>query len=188
MSIILTGGIATGKSTVANMFQKEGFYIVDADKIAHNLLDKKSEDIGKLFGAEFIKEGKVDRKKLGSLVFKDQKSKKTLESLLHPLIREEIERSAKQLEKEGKKYLIDIPLFYETKGYKADKVIVVYAPKSVQLERLIKREGFDKPEALRRIESQMDIEKKKELADIVIDNSKDIKNLEKEVKSAISKI
>jgi len=85
-------------------------------------------------------------------------------------------------------YIIDIPLFFETKNYPIKKVVLVYAPKDIQLSRLIKREGLSKEEAIKRIDSQIDIEKKKEKATYIIDNSKDFKYLQKEVDKFVEKV
>jgi len=182
MKIVITGGIGTGKSSVAKIFKELGYKVIDADIIAHNVLENSKDDIRKLFGKELIKNGKIDRKKLGSIVFNDSIKKRELENLLHPKIRKKIIDETKKLESQNKKYILDIPLFYESKGYSADKVVVVYAPKELQIKRVMQRDGLNYNEALKRVESQIDIEKKKELADIVIKNTKDIKSLEKEVR------
>ncbi len=188
MVIIITGGICTGKSTVCKIFEKNGYEIIDADKIAHRLLDENKESIGKLFGKKYIKNNKIDRKGLGQLIFSDTEKKKELEDFLHPKIRKEIKKESERLQSIHKKYLIDIPLFFESVGYKADVIIVVYAPKKVQLNRLMERECLRKDEALKRIISQMDIEEKRKLADLVIDNSKDLNFLKNNIKLILSDI
>ena len=181
-AILLTGGIATGKSSVCNFLKLHGFDIIDADKIAHEVLEENVANIQKIFGKKYIKDGKVDRKKLGELIFSSKNDKKELENLLHPKIRKKIEEEALKLEKYKVPYIVDIPLFFETKNrYDIKPIVVVYSPKDQQLERLIKRENYDLLHAKERIASQIDIEKKKELADFVIDNSKDIKHLQQEV-------
>ena len=180
-AIVLTGGIATGKSTVVAFFIEEGFNVIDADKIAHLMLDTHQKDIADLFGKEYIVKGKVDRKALGGLIFSDPKEKLRLEKLLHPLIFSEIERLAMEQDKLRKTYIIDIPLFFESKGrYPIDKSILVYTPKEIQLERLMKRDGSSNKEAQQRIDSQLSIEKKRDLSTYLIDNSKDLKNLQQE--------
>jgi dephospho-CoA kinase len=179
-AIVLTGGIATGKSTVANYFLEDGFVVIDADKIAHEMLDRHQDKIVELFGAEYVKKGSVDRKGLGTLIFSNKKEKLRLEKLLHPLIFEAIEKEAEEQDKLKKPYLIDIPLFFETKRYPIDKSIVVYTPRKIQLERLIKRDGSTKEEAQKRIDSQIDIDKKKQLGTYVVDNSYDLNHLQQE--------
>jgi len=180
-AIVLTGGIATGKSTVLNFFIEEGFYVIDADKIAHMILDKHKEDISDLFGSKYIVDNKVDRKALGGLIFSEPKEKLRLEKLLHPLIFSEIESLATEQDKERKAYIVDIPLFFESKGrYPIKKSILVYTPKDIQLERLMKRDSSTNKEAQQRIDSQISIEEKKALSTYLIDNSKDLKNLQQE--------
>ncbi len=187
-AIALTGGIATGKSTVCNILKLYGFSIIDADKIAHKVLEEQKESISKIFGKEYIKDNKVDRKKLAKLIFSNKEAKNSLEKLLHPLIKERITKESLKLEKYKVPYIIDIPLFFETKNYPIKRVVVVYAPKVIQLKRLIKREGLDEVEAKKRISSQMDIEEKKKLATFIIDNSKDLKHLQKEIEKFIQKV
>jgi len=176
----LSGGIATGKSTVSKIFRQYGVDIIDADSVAHEILEEQKEEIVKLFGEEYLKDGKVNRKKLGELVFSSFDAKKRLENLLHPLIYKEIERQSRILDTLEKPYFIDIPLFYETNRYPIKKSVVVYAPKNIQLKRLMKRNGFSKKEAIGRIESQIDIEIKKKLATYLIDNSGDLHALQRE--------
>ncbi|NKQ40163.1 MAG: dephospho-CoA kinase [Sulfurovum sp.] len=179
-AIVLTGGIATGKSTVSDIFSGYGFDIIDADKVAHEVLDVQIEKISEIFGDDYISYDKVKRKELGRLVFSDKIKLKKLENLLHPLIQKEIESRAKLLDDKTEPYLIDIPLFFESENYAIEKSILVYAPRDTQLIRLTNRDGYSEKEAEKRINSQMDIDKKKTLATFIIDNSKDIGHLEKE--------
>jgi dephospho-CoA kinase len=178
-AVVLTGGIATGKSTVANIFKGYGFEIIDADKIAHEMLDVHHQEIAELFGLEYVKEGKVIRKKLGALIFSDKKEKARLEALLHPLIFEEIEKESRELDKKEAPYLVDIPLFFETNRYPIKKSIVVYIPQKMQLERLMKRDNITKEEAQRRIDAQMNIEEKKHRATYLIENKRDLEALKR---------
>jgi len=179
-AVALTGGIATGKSSATAMLMLYGFKFIDADKVAHAMLDSHTAQIAQLFGQEYIEQGKVNRKKLGGLIFGNPDKKKELENFLHPLIYNEIQTQAIKLDGFKKPYIIDIPLFFETLRYPIALSIAVYATKTQQLERLMKREGYNEYEALQRIEAQMDIETKKQKATFVIDNSKDIKHLQKE--------
>jgi dephospho-CoA kinase len=187
-AIALTGGIATGKSTVASLLALNGMRVIDADSISHEILDASSSWVKDTFGEEFINGSKVDRSKLGNLVFSDEEQKKILEDFLHPKIRAEIEqRSIKQ---DGFKfpYLIDIPLFFENNAYDIKESVVVYTPSDVQLERFIKRNGYSEDESLKRIASQMPIDDKKAKATWVIDNSKNLKHLQQEVEDFVEKI
>jgi dephospho-CoA kinase len=117
---------------------------------------------------------------LGAIVFSDSNKRKALESLLHPLIYKEIERLSVEQDKLGKPYFIDIPLFFEGGRYPIEKSLVVYTTEEQQLERLMHREGYTKEEALKRIQTQIPVEKKRELATYVIDNSGTLTQLEKE--------
>ncbi len=177
-AIALTGGIATGKTTVGKILKKQGFGYVDLDIIAHELLDVHEEKIALMFGDEFVKNGKVDRKSLGKLIFSDKKAKEELEGFLHPLIKQSVIEKAQDLEKLKKPYFVDIPLFFETKSYDIKNVVLVYAPKKLQLKRLMKRSNLSESEAKNMIKSQMDIEEKLKLASFVLDNSLYLQNLE----------
>jgi len=187
-AIVLTGGIATGKSTVAKLLEKKNFNIIDADKVAHDMLDLNAEGIATLFGSKYIKEGQVDRKSLGSIIFSEPKNREKLENFLHPLIKEEIENQSAVFEKHKMPYIIDIPLFFETKNYNIDEVALVYAPLKMQRERLMVRDEFSLEEANNRINAQISIELKKAGSSFVIDNSKDLEHLEKEVERFITYI
>jgi len=187
-AIALTGGIATGKSTVCNLFKLHGFLTIDADKIAHKLLDQNSTKIASMFGNEYVENGKVLRKKLGKIIFSNEDNKQKLENLLHPLIKQEIEKKSKIFEEQKKPYFIDIPLFFEKMHYPISKSLVVYTPRDIQIERLMKRDNITKEEAILKISNQMDIEKKKDMADLIINNSSNLKNLQNEVERVIKEI
>jgi len=179
-AVALTGGIATGKSTLSALMKLYGFRVIDADSIAKQMLDNYKDEAIKAFGEDILdSDGSINRAKLGKLIFFDKEAKAKLESILHPPIRKEIERQSAIQDSFKKPYLVDIPLFFETKAYPIDKVIVVYAPKEIQLKRLIKRDNLSEDEALKRIESQMDIEQKRALATWVIDNSGSLATLSK---------
>ena len=179
-AIALTGSIATGKSSAVALLSAKGFHIIDADKIAHQILDEQHQAIAKLFGETLVSEGKVDRKALGAIVFADSNKRKALEALLHPLIYNEIERLSTEQDKLGNPYFIDIPLFFENERYPIEKSLVVYTTQEQQLERLMHREGYTKEEALNRIQTQIPVEEKRKRATYVIDNSGTLTQLEKE--------
>jgi len=179
-AIALTGSIATGKSSVVALLASYGFHIIDADKIAHQILEEQHETIAELFDKEVVKEGKVDRKALGAIVFSDSSKRKMLEDLLHPLIYHEIERLSSQQDALGKPYFIDIPLFFENERYPIEKSLVVCTTKEQQHERLMDRDGHSEEEALNRIHTQIPVEEKRRRASYVIDNSGTLTQLEKE--------
>jgi len=184
-AIALTGGIATGKSTVASLMALNGMRVIDADTISHEILDASSSWVKETFGDEYINGSKVNRTKLGSLVFSDESAKKTLEEFLHPKIRDEIEKRSIKQDSFKFPYLIDIPLFFENSAYDIEDSVVVYTPKEVQLERFMKRNGYSEEESLKRIASQMPIDEKKERATWVIDNSQKLKHLQQEVEDFV---
>ena len=179
-AVALTGGIATGKSTATIILSLFGFRFIDADKISHSIIDTQHHQIAQLFGEDFVDDGKVNRKKLGKLIFSDRTKREALEALLHPLIYNEIERQSIEQDKHCKPYLIDIPLFFEKGNYSIAESVVVYTPKYKQLERLMSREPISRKEALERIESQMPIQEKRDNATYIIDNSGNLKHLQVE--------
>lgn len=187
-AIALTGGIATGKSSAVSLLRLNGLRVIDADEISHKILDGLAQWVRENFGDEFIVNTKVDRAKLGKLIFADSEAKKRLEGFLHPKIREAIEQESIRQDKFRFPYLIDIPLFFESGSYPIKDSVVVYTPKELQLKRFINRNGYSLEESLRRIESQMDIEEKKLRATWVIDNSKDLKHLQRECEELVAKI
>jgi len=185
-AIALTGSIATGKSTVASLLALNGMRVIDADTISHEILDASTSWVVETFGAEYLRLGKVDRAKLGEFIFSNAEAKKTLEDFLHPKIRAEIlERSQKQ-DKLKFPYLIDIPLFFENNNYDIDESVVVYTPSEIQLERFMKRNGYSQEESLKRIATQFPIDEKKRRATWVIDNSKNLKHLQKECEDFVA--
>lgn len=110
-AIALTGGIGTGKSTTLKILESQGYKILDADKIAHQLLQEHRLEIAQHFGSDILEKDILNRKKLGAIVFKDPNELKWLEDFLHPLIRECMLKKACELEKNHQAYFLDIPLF-----------------------------------------------------------------------------
>ncbi|WP_096023435.1 dephospho-CoA kinase [Campylobacter lanienae] len=182
-AIVITGVIGSGKSTVVNLLRVYGFSIIDADEIAHGVLDESIDEIKSEFGDEFIKDDKVDRKSLGSLVFSDSKAKKKLENILHPLIKEQIFAEASRLESSNYPYFIDLPLYFEKSPVydEFQSVCVVYAPRQICIERIVSRNNLTLKEAKERINQQINIDEKLKFATYVIDNSLDLKHLNLEV-------
>ena len=188
---VITGSIASGKSTVVNLLKERGFSVIDADLIAHEQLEICKGEIVREFGEQILDEaGKIDRKKLGAIVFREPKKLKNLEQILHPKIKAEIFFKASQLESLGQVYFVDIPLFFEKKERYAEfkNVAVIYAPKELLLSRLMSRNGLNLEEAKARVELQMDIEQKREMANFLIDNSNDRENLKLELEKFLKQI
>lgn len=188
---VITGSIASGKSTVVNLLKERGFSVIDADLIAHEQLEICKREIIEVFGEQILDEaGKIDRKKLGAIVFREPKKLKNLEQILHPKIKAEILSKALQLECLGQVYFVDIPLFFEKKERYAEfkNVVVIYAPKELLLSRLMSRNALSLKDAKARAELQMDIEQKKKMAKFVIDNSNDRENLKLELEKFLKQI
>ena len=185
---VMTGGIATGKSTVCSLLKMHGFSVIDADVIAKEQLEVSKGELREIFGDEIFDVNEVDRKKLANIIFSSSTQREKLNTLIHPKVRAEINRQAKLKEKFELPYLMDIPLFFESGDYECKMSMVVYTPKNIQLDRLINREGFSLDEANKRVNAQIDIEKKKEMADWVVDNSFDLKHLQNEVEKFVEYI
>lgn len=179
MSVVigLTGSIATGKSTIANMLKELNIAVIDADLIAREVVEVDEpaylEIVGE-FGEVILYENKeLDRKALGNIVFKDEEKRKKLNNIIHPAIRKEMLAQRDNLIKEGPEAIImDIPLLFESglEDY-VEKILVAYITEETQLERLIARDKSTEEEALSRIKSQISIEDKKKKADAIIDNN-----------------
>jgi dephospho-CoA kinase len=180
----LSGGIATGKSTVARFLASLGATVIDADAIVHELQAPGTpmlDAIQEAFGPELIDaEGRLDRNALGAIVFSDPAARRRLEQIVHPkVIATMAERVASAQAAGAALIVLDIPLLFERSeaspnraaGPAFDATVLVYAPESLQIERQMLRDGCDREAALERIRAQLPIERKKALADIVIDNS-----------------
>lgn len=173
----LTGGIATGKSTVSHIFKNSNVPVIDADIIARQVVEPKSETLKMIinkFGEKYLMEnGTLNRKKLGKLVFNDGVALEKLNGVTHPAIRKEILAQIQSYRKSGSPLIVlDMPLLFE-ENYQTicDAVMVVFVPEITQLKRLINRDGLTSDEAQLRIKAQWPIQNKKDLADFVIDNS-----------------
>lgn len=171
----LTGGIATGKTTVVNIFKELGYPVIDGDIIAREVVELGKDGlvaVVKKFGQEILlASGELDRKKLGTIIFSDETKRKLLDSTLGPFIRQEIIKQIEQEKSRNQLVIVDIPLLYEYQyELLVDQVAVVYIPEKLQLKRLMERNQLDQEEALKRIQSQWSIEAKKKRADIIFDN------------------
>ncbi|AJC85569.1 dephospho-CoA kinase [Campylobacter sp. RM16704] len=179
----VTSSIAGGKSSFIKIVQNLGFDTLSADVIAHELLNENANSITKLFNNDdLIIAGKIDRKKLGAIVFNDLKAKKKLENFLHPKVKEVILQKAQIIDKKNKAFFIELPLFFENNHYQnLGKSILIYAPKELLLQRLMQRDDLDKDEALKRIHLQLNIEEKLKKANFVIKNDSSYEIFEKNV-------
>jgi len=194
----ITGGIATGKSTVSAMLRKRGAVIVDADLLAREVVKPGSEGleaIRRKFGDAYLHpDGTLNREKLAALVFSDEKAREQLNAITHPLIRQKMDeqvRSALQADPLAV-VVMDVPLLIESMVKenlrRVDKVILVYVPEPVQIKRLMRRNGLSREEAESRIRSQMPIEEKRAYADFLIDNSGTLAETEEQVERLMDKL
>lgn len=175
----LTGGVATGKSTIAKRFAELGAAVLDADRFAREAVEVGQpalEEIRARFGEEVIaSDGSLDRKALGAIVFRDAAARRDLEAIVHPRVRERMKRCLDALRRQG--YggvaILEIPLLFESRGSLelVDRVLVVYAPRSLQVERLMRRNQLTWEEAVLRVDAQLPIDEKVARADYVVDNS-----------------
>lgn len=186
MIIGLTGGIASGKSTVSAYLAELGAIIIDADKIAHEIMEKGKTaywQVIEAFGREILAEnGEIDRSRLGKIVFNNLEKKKILEEITHPQVIREMREKIEEYRAENKVIVLDVPLLFEAGlDSMVDETWVVYVDRETQLQRLIARDGLSYEEANKRIQAQMSLEKKRVLADFVINNKGNIEDLKRQV-------
>jgi dephospho-CoA kinase len=202
----LTGGIGTGKSTVARLLAGLGAVVIDADAIVHELQAPGTPllaQIAAAFGPEVLRpDGLLDRERLGRLVFADPAARKRLNDLVHPAVGSEMLRRLEAAKASGAPLVVlDIPLLLEGRAARgadparsktasdlAGEVIVVYAHEAQQLERQVARDGSSREHALQRIRAQLSIEEKRTLADFVIDNSGSLGDTERQVRELYAKL
>lgn len=190
MIIGITGSIACGKSTVSNYLKSKGYIVIDADRIGHEALDDDyvKEKLIVAFGNEILEDNKINRQKLGELVFGNSSNLNVLNSIIHPEIRKKI---LEKIDKNNDKELIfiDVALLFEAKfDVLVDKIIVVYVDKNTQLTRLMKRNSISKKEALSRIVSQMSPIEKAKLGDYTVNNNLDVINTYEQVDKVLSEL
>lgn len=185
----LTGGIATGKSTVSKYLITKGYIVIDADIIAREVVEigkPAYQDIVKAFGEEILNSDcTINRPKLGEIIFKNIEYREKLNNIVHPRVTEEMKRKVEEYLENNKVVFLDIPLLIEgrsrieDRGLKFDEVWLVYSDEMTQLERLMARDNLSREQAYNRINAQMSIKEKKKYADVIIDNSGDPENLKK---------
>ncbi len=188
LNVGLTGGIATGKSTVVRMLVKKGARVIDHDALVHTLQEPGRpvwNRIVEAFGREILDAGgRIDRKKLGVLVFGDEGRRKALEGIVHPAVLEEAQRERDRIGRKDERAIVlsDIPLLLEV-GMQGlfDLILLVYAPPAVQIARVMKRNNMTRDEAVARLEAQMPIDEKLKRADVVIRNDGTMKELQQRV-------
>ncbi|GKS64711.1 dephospho-CoA kinase [Nitrospira sp.] len=185
----LTGGVATGKSTVAKMFEQCGAVVIDADVLARTVVqpDKPAwRDIVRRFGKSILNPDRtINRHALGAIVFRHRTKRRALERIIHP----RVAREQKRLTREGRRknpnavVVYDVPLLFEAGiDKRVDKTIVVTTDQETQIARLKKRNGLTRADALRRIKSQMPLAKKRRLADYVLESTRELRTLAKSLR------
>lgn len=171
----LTGGIASGKSTVSELLSVFGFKVVDADKAAREAVKKGSKGLAQVrevFGDEAIDEnGEMNRRYMGDLVFNHPEKRLELNAIIHPIVRDIMEEEKQEYLKQGYNVIMDIPLLFENElENTVDEVWVVYTSESIQMDRIMQRNNLSLEDAKARVYSQISIDKKSRMADHVIDN------------------
>lgn len=179
----LTGGISSGKSTVSSYLKQLKIPVIDADEVARKVVEPNSQgakEIRKAFGSDvFEEDGSLNRQKLGELVFSNVENRQKLDELLQPLIKIMILDEIEEYRQKGENMIVlDLPLLFEKQYEKlCEEIIVVYIPRELQLERLMRRNQYTKQEALSRIDSQLSIEEKRKRATVLFDNQGTIQQL-----------
>lgn len=172
----LTGGIGCGKSLVSRYLQSKNYTVIDADQIARQMMDPGNpglDAVKEAFGWEILrKDGSLNRQKLASFVFQDQKLLEKLNAITHPLIRQAIQDEIKNHAQEAL-IIVDVPLLFESGGYEEwmDEIWVVSASEAQQIQRIRERDGLTIQQAQVRLDAQWPTARKAALADFVIDNS-----------------
>lgn len=189
----LTGSISTGKTQVSNYLRDRGEKVIDADLIAREVVDLGAvkEKIKEAFGHDIYKDDELDRKALGEIVFRDKEKRQVLNEIEHPeiykIILEEVKNSKGRV-------FVDIPLLFESQhlnekyGLDFDEVWLVYVSRETQVKRLIKRDRISKGYALEKINSQMSVEDKKIMADVIIDNSGSLEKTFRQVEENLRRL
>jgi dephospho-CoA kinase len=190
----LTGGIASGKSTVSTFLKRKGFTVVDADIAARTVVEVGKpayNEIVTKFGKEILykEDNRINREKLGSIVFSNEEKRNLLNGIVHPAVRKEMLDQKEKAFASGKRTVImDIPLLYESElTWMVDRTIVVYVDAETQLNRLMERNSLSKEEALARIGSQFPLKDKVSLSDVVIDNNGSITNTELQLEELLER-
>jgi len=188
LNVGLTGGIACGKSTVANMLEKRGAYLIDFDKLAHEVQKPGKpawKEVVNCFGDKILgPDGKIDRIKLGNIVFGNKNKIKKLSQIVHPFVYQQWRHLVDNITRKQKNAIIvsDVPLLFEGKmQHLFDVTILVLIDPEEQVRRLIKRNGLNEEEARKRLKSQMPIREKISLANMVIENKSSIAETEEKV-------
>jgi dephospho-CoA kinase len=191
----LTGGVASGKTAVSQILREEGAYLIDADQIARELVQPHTatwNELIRVFGKGILQEdGSIHRKRLAAKVFSDSEQRNLLNQILHPRIKVEMDRRVKEIGQKDPNAIvvIDAALLIELRNHREmDKVIVVTSTEKQQIERLKKRDGVEQEEAQKILSSQMPLEEKLKVADLVIRNEGSFEETKKRVKKVFQEL
>ena len=198
MIVGLTGGIGTGKSTVSRKLRERGYPVIDLDVISREVIEYPEviDELVRNFGNEILENqnntsGKksISRNKLRQTVFKEEKKVSVLNSIMHPPIVEEMRRQIEELRKSYKTVFVEVQLLFEAKLEKEfDIIVLVYADKKTQLERVLKRDGRSEGEVQQIINAQMDMTEKRRVSNYIIENNGDSEMLDLEIEKFIKKL
>jgi dephospho-CoA kinase len=191
----LTGGIASGKSTVARFFRELGAYVIDADRLAREVLEPGKpgfKEVLEAFGEGYLSsDGSLNRERLAHLVFSDSQARKRLEAIVHPKLLELRQKLVGEIIAKDPHAVIisDAPLLIETGLHtQVDVVVVVWVPREVQIERLMERDGLSRQEAEERLRSQIPLSEKLAFAHYVVDDSRSMEDARQQVKNIFSEL
>lgn len=195
LTVGLTGSIATGKSFVTEYLRELGAEVIDADQASRKVVEKGTPGLASVveeFGTEVLAaDGTLDRKKLGAIVFADEKKRLKLNSIIHPLVIELQDEWLRSVEKKNKDAIavVDAALMIESGGYKRfDKLIVVYCEPAIQLARLTARDNLSQNEAKRRIDAQMPQDEKRKFANYVVDTSNGFEDTKRQTREIFASL
>jgi len=195
LTVGLTGGVASGKTAVSQILKEEGAYVIDADQVSRELVQPHTStwnELIRVFGEDIVqKGGSIDRKKLAARVFSDTQQRKLLNQILHPRIREEMERRTREIGQKDPEAIvvIDAALLVELGDHREmDKVIVVTSTEKQQIERLKDRDGVDQEDARKILSSQMPSEEKLKVADFVIRNEGSLEEMRRRAKEIFQEL
>lgn len=195
IAIGLTGNLGAGKTTIAGMFKKLGAKVLNADQMAHELIEPKGacfKDVVSSFGKDILTKGKIDRKKLAQIVFNDPKKLECLNKIIHPKVIQQISGEilrSRKLKGHTVPIIVEAALLIESGLHQfVDEIIVVKANHRLQLERILQPRGISKEEALVRLKMQMGVQEKIRYADVVIDNRRSLNQTQKQVEDIWQRI
>lgn len=190
LKVGITGNIAAGKSTVETMLRENGLTVLDTDEVAHDLLlddDVKKVIVNAFKGLDILQDGELSRPKLAKIIFTNKDHRTTLESILHPLIRKQIERFFRSFVRPSDRVaFVSVPLLFEAKFDDLfDKIVLVYAEDDIRIKRLVERNDLTEEMAKNRMNIQMSQDKKIPLAAHIVFNNGSIQDLQTQVQSLV---